>query len=112
MNKCGCLVAGRDDVNVGGGTHTASRRRRAGSTDNGRRRSRRDAARDVDEDAVVDDGGIDGAGHGEPDGERQRDVRLPEEHAQPEGRPRRVARYENRVLHIILQLHHLSSARR
>ena len=78
------LVAGYDVVNVGGvgGTH-ASRRSGASA----------DVVR-VHEDAVVDDGGDGGdcAGNGEPDGERQRDVGLPEEHAQPEGRSQRVAR--------------------
>ena len=58
------------------------------------------ASRRVDEDAVIDcdgdglglgDGG-DGAWDGQPDGQRQRDLGLPEEHAEPEGRPQRLAR--------------------
>ena len=76
------FVAGYDVVHVGS-TH-ASSRRRAGNDDC------------VHEDAVavVDDGsGDDGsARHGEPDGERQRDVGLPEEHAQSERRSQRAAR--------------------
>ena len=76
------FVAGYDVVNVGCGVNAASRCSATADDDDC-----------VDEDAVVDDGGNDGAGNGEPDGERhrQRDVRLPEEHAQPEGRPQRVA---------------------
>ena len=76
------LVAGYDVVNVGGGGTHASRHTSASDDDR------------VHEDAVVDYGGDGGdyAGNGEPDGERQRDVGLPEEYAQPEGRSQRVAR--------------------